>query len=99
LCGSDSFTGCELTDINAGRATTPSCRPILGTAVGALLSCGSCLTLFFLPASLMIGMSHHGGLDRIETAELTYGLTAMTLAGALAGLIAPDDRIDSNVTL
>jgi hypothetical protein len=32
-------------------------------------------------------MSHPGGLDRIETAELTYGLTAMTLAGAVAGFI------------
>ena len=64
-----------------------TCRPILGAAVGALLSCGSCLTLFVLPARLMIGMSHPGGLDRIETAELTYGLVAMTLAGALAGFI------------
>jgi hypothetical protein len=64
-----------------------TCRPLLGAAVGALLSCGSCLTLFVLPARLMIAMSHPGGLDRIETAELTWGLTAMTLAGAVAGLI------------
>jgi hypothetical protein len=27
-------------------------------------------------------MSHAGGLDRIKTAELSWGLTAMTLAGA-----------------
>jgi hypothetical protein len=47
----------------------------------------------------MIGMSHPGGLARIETAELSYGLVAMTLAGALAGLVAPDDRNDSNTTL
>lgn len=64
-----------------------TCRPLLGAALGAMLSGGTCLGLFVVPAGLMIGMSHPGGLDRVETAEVLYGLVGMIVAGALAGLI------------
>lgn len=64
-----------------------TCKPILGAALGALLSGGTCFTFFVVPAELMIGMSHPGGFDRVETTEVLVGFAAMTLAGAVAGFI------------
>jgi hypothetical protein len=62
-----------------------TCRPLLGTVVGAMLSATCCLGLFVLPATLALQLSGPNTLDRIETVEILGGLAAMTLAGALAG--------------
>lgn len=68
-----------------GAVAGSTCRPILGSVIGAALSGGSCLTLFVVPTELMIGMSHPGGFDRIETVEVLGGFGAMIVAGAVAG--------------
>lgn len=68
-----------------GALAGGTCRPILGTVIGAALSGGVCLTLFVVPTELMIGMSHPGGFDRIETVEVFGGFAAMIVAGAVAG--------------
>lgn len=64
-----------------------TCRPIAGALLGALLSGGTCFGLFVLPTEVMIGMSHPGGTDRVETSEVMGGFAAMIVAGAVAGFI------------
>lgn len=88
--GTDMWFGAfvsALIGVGAGGLAGFTCRPVLGAVLGALLSGGSCFALFVVPAELMIGMSHPGGFDRVETVEVLYGFAAMTLAGALAGFI------------
>ena len=62
-----------------------TCKPLVGMVIGAVLSGGTCFGLFVLPAELMIGMSHPGGIDRVETLEVIVGFLAMVIAGAMAG--------------
>ena len=64
-----------------------TCRPLLGALLGGVLSGGTCFGLFVVPTRLMIGMSHPGGSDRVETGEVIVGFAVMTLAGALAGFV------------
>ena len=68
-----------------GGLAGSTCKPLLGTLIGAALSGASCFGLFVVPTELMIGMSYPGGFDRIETIEVFGGFAAMILAGAIAG--------------
>lgn len=68
-----------------GALAGSTCRPFLGAMIGAALSGGACFGLFVIPTELMIGMSHPGGFDRIETVEVLGGFAAMIIAGAVAG--------------
>lgn len=74
-----------LIGLPVGGFAGSTCKPLVGTIIGATLSGGSCLGLFVLPTELMIGMSHPGGFERIETLEVIGGFVAMILAGATAG--------------
>jgi len=68
-----------------GALAGSTCKPLLGTLIGAALSGASCFGLFVVPTELMIGMSHPGGFDRIESVEVLGGFAAMIVAGAVAG--------------
>lgn len=70
-----------------GALAGSTCKPLLGALIGAGLSGGTCFGLFVLPTELMIGMSHPGGFDRIETVEVFGGFVAMILAGGFSGAL------------
>jgi hypothetical protein len=67
-----------------------TCRPNLGALIGGVLSAGSCLVLFVLPAELALGLAE-GAHHRPEYLDVQWqviiGFIAMTFAGALAGAI------------
>jgi hypothetical protein len=68
-----------------GFAAGYTCKPLLGTLIGAALSGGVCLTLFAVPTNLMIAMSYSGDSDRTGTTEVWVGFLAMIIAGAVSG--------------
>ena len=70
-----------------GALAGSTCKPLLGTLIGAALSGATCFGLFVVPTELMIGMSHPGGFDRIETVEVFGGFLAMIVAGGVSGAI------------
>ena len=74
-----------LMGIPIGGVAGWTCKPMLGTVIGAALSGGTCFGLFVLPTEMMIGMSHPGGFDRVESLEVLGGFLAMIIAGAIAG--------------
>jgi hypothetical protein len=74
-----------LIGLGIGAPAGATCRTLLGALIGGTLSAASCFGLFVIPTELMIGMSHPGGLDRVETGEVLAGLAVMTIAGVVSG--------------
>jgi hypothetical protein len=62
-----------------------TCQPLMGALFGGASSGASCFCLYIVPAELLLAITKPGGIARFETLEAVGGLTAMIVAGAIAG--------------
>lgn len=69
-----------------GGSAAATCRPITGALIGGVLSACSCIGLVFLPWGVAASaLARENYPFRAVLMELTGGLVAMTIVGALAG--------------